>query len=413
MKNWIYVLLCFLTVSTQAQVGINTQTPEATLEVVGKADDVNHFDGIIPPRITGNQLAAKIYTTSKKGAIVFVNSPPSNLSGQVINITETGLYYFDGTLWQPFEDDTLEAVVNRGNYSPKFISFIGSTSTPLRDGALGMNKNTYSMFFGNMNPNHSGTYNISYGYGALQNLSTGNSNIAIGHYSLKGLTIGDYNTFLGYASGYDFLNPNKIITGSVNVGIGNSTLLSITSGFKNSALGQSVYKKLSTGSYNTAIGQNAGAFITTENKNVMLGAQTGAYVNGNNNVFIGTGAGHSNTVDVEETVNNRLVIHGNSNLIPQTNISAENTVDLSASWTNGLIIGDFAERWIKFNGRFQINPSHISNSNVSYTKMLVYNPNDGEIAAKNLSEIISVPQPPTTGNYILKSINGTIQWVLE
>jgi hypothetical protein len=45
--------------------------------------------------------------------------------------------------------------------------------------------------------------------------------------------------------------------------------------------------------------------------------------------------------------------------------------------------------------------------------MLVYNPNDGEIAAKNLSEIISVPQPPTTGNYILKSINGTIQWVLE
>ena len=413
MKNWIYVLLCFLTVSIQAQVGINTQTPEATLEVVGKADDVNHFDGIIPPRITGNQLAAKIYTTLKKGAIVFVNSPPSNLSGQVINITETGLYYFDGTLWQPFEDDTLEAVVNRGNYSPKFISFIGSTSTPLRDGALGMNKNTYSMFFGNMNPNHSGTYNISYGYGALQNLSTGNSNIAIGHYSLKGLTIGDYNTFLGYASGYDFLNPNKIITGSVNVGIGNSTLLSITSGFKNSALGQSVYKKLSTGSYNTAIGQNAGAFITTENKNVMLGAQTGAYVNGNNNVFIGTGAGHSNTVDVEETVNNRLVIHGNSNLIPQTNISAENTVDLSASWTNGLIIGDFAERWIKFNGRFQINPSHISNSNVSYTKMLVYNPNDGEIAAKNLSEIISVPQPPTTGNYILKSINGTIQWVLE
>ena len=243
MKKLIYALLCFLSVSIQAQVGINTQTPETTFEVVGKPADVTHFDGIIPPRITGDQLAAKFYTTSKKGAIVFVNSPPSNLSGQVINITETRLYYFDGNLWQPFEDDTLEAVVNRGNYSPNFISFIGSTTSPLRDGALGMNKNTYSMFFGNMNPNHSGTYNISYGYGALQNLTTGNSNTAIGAFSLKGLTIGDYNTFLGYSSGYDFLNPNKIISGSVNVGIGNSTLLSITSGYKNAALGQSVYKK--------------------------------------------------------------------------------------------------------------------------------------------------------------------------
>lgn len=413
MGKLFYFLFILLTAALHGQVGINTTTPETTFEVVGKPDDINHFDGVLPPRITGDQLSAKTYTLSKKGTIVFATLPATNLIGQVVNITESGLYYFDGSIWKSFEDDTLEDVVTRGNYSPKFISFIGSAISPSRDGALGMNKNTYSMFFGNMNPNHTGTYNISHGYGSLQNLTSGISNTAIGSFSLQGLTSGDYNTFLGYSSGYDFQNPNKIITGSVNVGIGNSTFKSLTTGYKNSALGQSVFSKLSIGTYNTAIGQNAGAFITNENKNVMVGAQTGAYVKGNNNVFIGTGAGHSNTVNVEETVNNRLVIHGNAALIPNPNIGLENVVDLSASWTNGLIIGDFAQRWIKFNGRFQINPSNISTSTADYTRVLVYNPVDGEVGAKAFTGMISIPTAPPTGNYVLKSLNGSVQWILE
>ena len=413
MGKILYFFLCLLTVSLQAQVGINTTTPETTLDVVGKPNDSNHYDGIIPPRVTGDQLSTKFYTSTKKGAIVFVTKIPSNIAGQVIHVVETGLYYFDGNVWKAFEDDTLEDVVGRGNYSPKYISFIGSTAIPSRDGALGMNENTYSMYFGNMNPNHTGTYNLSQGYGALQNLTTGKSNTAIGHYSLSGLTLGDYNTFLGYASGYNFSSPNKIITGNVNVAVGNSTLSSITSGYKNIAVGQSTLKGLTTGSYNTVIGQNSGAFITAENKNVIVGAQAGGYVKGENNVFIGTGAGHSNTVDIVETVNNRLVIHGNVGLIPKPDIGTENTVDLSGSWTNGLIIGDFAQRWVKFNGRFQINPTNISNATAAYTKMLVYNPTDGDIAAKNITGVISIPAPPSTGNYLLKAINGSMQWIIE
>ena len=413
MARLLYILFLFATLSLNAQVGINTETPETTLDVVGKPNDTNHHDGIIPPRITGDQLAAKFYTSTKKGAIVFVTVAPSNIAGQVIHVLETGLYFFDGNVWKPFEDDTLEDVVVRGNYSPKFISFIGSTANPLRDGAIGMDKNTYSIFFGNMNPNHTGTYNLSQGYGALQNLTSGKSNTAIGSFSLKGLTTGEYNTFVGFASGYNFLNPNKVTTGNVNVAVGNSTFSSITSGYKNIAIGQSTLKELTIGSYNTVVGQNSGAFITTENKNVMLGAQSGAYVKGDNNVFIGTGAGHSNTVDVVENVSNRLVIHGNANLVPQPNIGAENMVDLSASWTNGLIIGDFAQRWVKFNGRFQINPNYISTASTAYTKMLVYNPSDGEIATQTIPAIISVPQPPQTGTFILKSVDGVMQWVLN
>ena len=91
MKTLIYFFLSFITISVTGQVGINTQNPEATLEVVGKPNDTNHYDGIIPPRITGNQLAAKTYSIAKKGAVVFATSPASNLSRQVIDIKESGL----------------------------------------------------------------------------------------------------------------------------------------------------------------------------------------------------------------------------------------------------------------------------------------------------------------------------------
>ncbi|MCD1117521.1 hypothetical protein [Chryseobacterium turcicum] len=105
MKKLNYLLLFLSTTLLFGQVGINTQIPEATLEVVGKPNDVNHYDGIIPPRITGNQLATKTYSSAKKGAVVFATSPATNFSGQVINVTDPGLYYFDGVLWQGFSKE--------------------------------------------------------------------------------------------------------------------------------------------------------------------------------------------------------------------------------------------------------------------------------------------------------------------
>ena len=111
MKKLNYLLLVFCTTLIFGQVGINTQTPETTLEVVGKPNDTNHFDGIIPPRITGNQLAAKNYSSAKKGAIVYATAPPTNFTGQVKNITEAAPYYFDGNLWQPFSKEPVEYMI--------------------------------------------------------------------------------------------------------------------------------------------------------------------------------------------------------------------------------------------------------------------------------------------------------------
>jgi len=54
---WSFMLLTVFTVS--GQVGINTTTPQATLQVEGKPSISSELDGIIPPRLTGNQLQAK------------------------------------------------------------------------------------------------------------------------------------------------------------------------------------------------------------------------------------------------------------------------------------------------------------------------------------------------------------------
>lgn len=411
MKTMIYLLLPFVGISVKGQVGINTVTPQATFDVMTNTVDVTKPDGIIAPRLKGTDLKNKdsLYTNNQKGTIVYVTEglDLGDTTLKTTNVTRVGYFYFDGEVWQPFERDTLETVVNRGNYSPKYITFSGSTAFPTRDGALGMNVQTSSMYFGNMNPNHTGSYNLSYGLGALQNLTTGLGNISVGGYSLNGLTSGQFNTFLGHTSGYNDNNPDKLITGNVNVAVGNAALRNITSGYKNIAIGQSALHNLDTGSYNTIIGQSSGQSISSENKNVMLGAQTGVYVKGENNVFIGTGAGHSNTVNGVETVNNRLVIHSNVNLVPSSNIGTENNVDYSASWTNGLIIGDFALRWLKINGSFIINPSY-TNSDTTYTKDVVAKP-DGTLG---FTDRVSVPTPPAIGTYNLQSVDGQLKWLV-
>jgi hypothetical protein len=71
-----------------AQIGINSENPSATLDVIGNPADPFKFDGIIAPRITGDQLRAKNYTASQNGAIVFVTQEDTSPAGH---------YYFDGS----------------------------------------------------------------------------------------------------------------------------------------------------------------------------------------------------------------------------------------------------------------------------------------------------------------------------
>lgn len=100
------MVLTFITVN--AQVGINTITPKATLDVEGKPTVTTELDGILPPRITGNQLQAKTYTSAQNGVLVFVTTAASSPSGQTINVKSTGIYFFNAVLnqWVPLSSSS-------------------------------------------------------------------------------------------------------------------------------------------------------------------------------------------------------------------------------------------------------------------------------------------------------------------
>lgn len=82
-----------------AQVGINTETPATTLDVVGEPADPLKLDGIMAPRLSGDDLRSKSYTAAQTGALLYVTAADSSPAGQTVNVTATGYYYFDGTVW--------------------------------------------------------------------------------------------------------------------------------------------------------------------------------------------------------------------------------------------------------------------------------------------------------------------------
>jgi len=98
MKKNILIAILFSNFAI-AQVGINIQLPQATFHVAASASDVTKTDGIIAPRITGNQLRAKNprYTTAQDGVIIYVTEKDDLPSGKTANVTSAGYYYFDRT----------------------------------------------------------------------------------------------------------------------------------------------------------------------------------------------------------------------------------------------------------------------------------------------------------------------------
>ncbi|WP_449401354.1 hypothetical protein [Chryseobacterium wanjuense] len=84
-----------------SQVGINTADPITSLDVVAKTNDGSSAEGILPPRLTGDQIKAgdSQYLPQHAGVIVYATAPVGVPSTKTINITSIGLYYFDGAVW--------------------------------------------------------------------------------------------------------------------------------------------------------------------------------------------------------------------------------------------------------------------------------------------------------------------------
>lgn len=442
MKKELSTLLFAISISAFSQVGINSTMPKATLDVMANVIDPSKADGIIAPRLKGSELKSKddVYTADQKGTLVYVTEilPLLDRTAKTINLTEVGYFYYDGSVWKSFEDDTLEDVVTRGNYSPKFITFIDQTQ-----GKLGVHPTLNNFYFGNPNPNATGQHNISLGFEANRDVTTGAGNVALGGFALRNNLTGGYNI----AIGANVMGLATSTNSAFNVAIGFSSLQNIGQYGKNVSLGYNAMKNSTSignsvavgmfalsnanGLHNTSVGFTSGTGYGDSKWNTFLGAfaggakvggtgngngyanvyigpSSGSGVNGYNNVFIGSESGFAPGTTNTITVNNRLVINGSFTRTGD-NDAVPGTVNNGNTIENGLIIGDFQDRWVKFNGKLYVNPSLISTSTSSHTKSLVFNPTTGDVAIADSS----IPNPPTSGSYILKSVDGVIQWVTD
>ncbi|QAR30307.1 hypothetical protein EQP59_02490 [Ornithobacterium rhinotracheale] len=78
------ILISFIAQSAKAQVGINTEQPKATLDVVVKdPDNPETSAGVLVPRVSKNPESG-----NEKGQLIF-------------NTTSNQFYFWDGTKWAP------------------------------------------------------------------------------------------------------------------------------------------------------------------------------------------------------------------------------------------------------------------------------------------------------------------------
>ena len=104
-------LIVGLTTITNAQVGINTDTPSSTLDVsvkgTGATFDNSQTYGLQAPRLTRAELTniSATYGQNQRGALIYVTDiTGGNVTGQRVNVTAIGYYYFDGTVWKALKE---------------------------------------------------------------------------------------------------------------------------------------------------------------------------------------------------------------------------------------------------------------------------------------------------------------------
>lgn len=265
MKTIVFIFVFSFASMLYAQVGINTTSPNAQLDIQSSnvATPAN-TDGILIPKI--DEYPATNPTASQDGMLVYATG-----NGSVTK----GFYYWNNatTSWMPIEGNTVD----------KIDDLLDGKSD--NDGT----DNGSSIFLGinaGANDDGSNNHNVSVGPNSLRENISGSNNSAFGNEALIFNTNGFQNTALGQKA----MNFN-------------------TTGNNNTAIGHKALRDNTVNSNNTVIGTSAGENLTGDD-NVVLGYYSGYNSSGSNNVFLGRFSGYS------ETNSNRLYIENSASSSP-------------------------------------------------------------------------------------------------
>lgn len=382
MKKIAPLFLVISSLFVNAQVGVGTTSPAATLDVTATnpTGTATNVDGILIPRVSRER--AQLMAATPTSTLVYINDVASGTAGgTTVNVTSVGFYFFNGTIWEKIAagiSNDWSLIGNSGTSSS--TNFLGTTDDTdlifrrnnLRAGRLGLDNTSFGL--NSLNPTTTGTRNtaiganvlnvnttgtrntaigentmflnttggenVAMGAGSLYSNTTGNQNTSIGRNSLTTNSTGSSNTGLGYIA----LRDNT--TGDFNTAVGRASLISNTIGVENVSVGVNSLFANTTGNYNSGFGVQSSRLNTTGSNNTAIGYQSlYSNVTGNNNVTLGNQAGYF------ETGSNKLYIE-NSN----------------ANADNALIYGEFTTgaKILRTNSQFQIGNPSVATSGYSF-----------------------------------------------
>ena len=279
IKLLISVLSILFVFSIQAQVGIGTETPNAS----SLLDLSSTSKGLLVPRMTEVQRNA-------------ISNPPVGLL--VYQTNGQAFYYKDHFWWK----------ILASNDNKSFM--VGS----IKGGIPNYGSQNLFFGFGNFAYATSGDNNTAIGFMAISS-SDGSGNTAVGSNAMRQgqtNTDGSYNTAVGVRA---LSNGDD---GDYNTAIGASSIEKVE-GDNNSGLGNRTLFNTTTGDANTAVGSNAGDTNTTGSNNTLIGSNSDV---GSNNLTNATAIGYNAIVDASNKI--RL---GDSNI---TLVETSGTVSASA-----------------------------------------------------------------------------------
>ncbi|WP_404984557.1 beta strand repeat-containing protein [Chryseobacterium sp. M5] len=297
MKKIIFTISVLVSGVAYSQVGIDTETPKATLDVKGKPSDLTKADGIIAPRLKGSELKAKdaLYTADQKASLVYVTEAlaSADTTSKTVNVTSIGYFYFDGNIWQ-------KLTTGSNGVGGNDWSILGNSGTTAATNFIGTT-DAVDFVVKTNNTERERTYTTVNSQNEIKKISGGNLNVngvsvgtannndvgsvAVGNNALKINTNGAQNV----AVGAGVLSKNT--DGYGNVAVGMSALPNNVSGYENVAVGQHALYGNKTGSNNVAVGKSAlGNFNNSSGmNNVAIGQQSGELLqSGNSNIVIGS-----------------------------------------------------------------------------------------------------------------------------
>lgn len=328
------LLTILIPMALTAQVGINTTTPGAQLDIRSSNQAApTPTDGLLIPKI--DSFPAINPTSAQNGMMVYLTT--------TIGSNAPGFYYWDDSLlvWLPISGKNGWSTAGNSGTSDG-VNFIGTTDNkPLNfkvnnDAAGRIDFTLENTFFGyQTGKNTTANLNTAMGNRALTDNSTGIGNTALGRLALNANTTASYSTALGLEA----MEYNT--TGAYNTAVGWRSLRNNLSGVESTALGVGALEFGTISNRNVAVGRGAMFTYGTAGQNVAIGNYALAnqiFTNGgsayySNNTAVGYQSMYNNNPTATNNGNQNVAL-GTQSLFSNTTGSGNSAIGFLSLFNN-------------------------------------------------------------------------------